>query len=355
MVKKGKSRRLSAGELEILQVLWRDGPVTISEARHGLRRTIGYTTVQTRLNRLAEKGVITRTTERPAKYQAAVAPEEVSTSYFKLLLERVSGGSIVPLVAHLMKDRELRRGRDCRAAEADHRIGTRQRNQRDTRRHAMNGVALGLLAALLRTTGFLGGATIIVRLVLHVGRPASPAVHRATWLLVLLTGWFWWRLPVAIPYHEMAARQQPASAVRAVEEQPPGQYWADAGREASAESIAAASPPPPRRLPADGGPGAVLRATWPVTILGAWLSGMFVVVMVWIAQYFGSLRQLRAAGPAEEAWVRNGTICARAAAFRQPFRFGPRRTWARCSAVRPGLPLGRAGRVVAATDAGRTD
>ena len=107
MVKKGKSRRLSAGELEILQVLWRDGPVTISEARHGLRRTIGYTTVQTRLNRLAEKGVITRTTERPAKYQAAVAPEEVSTSYFKLLLERVSGGSIVPLVAHLMKDREL--------------------------------------------------------------------------------------------------------------------------------------------------------------------------------------------------------------------------------------------------------
>ena len=107
MVKKGKSRRLSAGELEILQVLWRDGPVTISEARHGLRRTIGYTTVQTRLNRLAEKGVITRTTERPAKYQAAVAPEEVSTSYLKLLLERVSGGSIVPLVAHLMKDRKL--------------------------------------------------------------------------------------------------------------------------------------------------------------------------------------------------------------------------------------------------------
>ena len=175
----------------------------------------------------------------------------------------------------------------------------------------MNGVALGLLAALLRTTGFLGGATIIVRLVLHVGRPASPAVHRATWLLVLLTGWFWWRLPVAIPYHEMAARQQPASAVRAVEEQPPGQYWADAGREASAESIAAASPPPPRRLPADGGPGAVLRATWPVTILGAWLSGMFVVVMVWIARYFGSLRQLRAAGPAEEAWVRQwDDLCA---------------------------------------------
>jgi predicted transcriptional regulator len=107
MAKKGKSRRLSAGELEMLQMLWRDGPVTLSEARRGLRRKIGYTTVQTRLNRLAEKGVVTRTPQRPAKYRAAVAPEEVSSGYFKLLLERVSGGSIVPLVAHLMKDRKL--------------------------------------------------------------------------------------------------------------------------------------------------------------------------------------------------------------------------------------------------------
>ena len=99
MAKKGEARRLSAGKLEILQMLWRDGPVTISEARRGLRRRIGYTTVQTRLNRLTEKGAITRTTGRPAKYRAAVAPEEASTGYLKLLLERVSGGSIVPLVA----------------------------------------------------------------------------------------------------------------------------------------------------------------------------------------------------------------------------------------------------------------
>jgi predicted transcriptional regulator len=107
MGKEGESRRFSAGELEILQMLWRDGPVTIAEAQRGLRRRIGYTTVQTRLNRLAEKGAIARTAERPAKYRAAVAPEEVSTGYLQLLLERVSGGSIVPLVAHLMKDRKL--------------------------------------------------------------------------------------------------------------------------------------------------------------------------------------------------------------------------------------------------------
>jgi BlaI family transcriptional regulator, penicillinase repressor len=107
MAKRGKSRRLSAGELEILQMLWRDGPVTLSEAQRGLRRAIGYTTVQTRLNRLVEKGVVTRTSQRPAMYRAAVAAEDVSAGHLNLLLERVSGGSIVPLVAHLMKDRRL--------------------------------------------------------------------------------------------------------------------------------------------------------------------------------------------------------------------------------------------------------
>jgi predicted transcriptional regulator len=107
MYKKGKSRRLSAGELEMLQMLWRDGPVTLSEAQCGLRRVIGYTTVQTRLNRLVEKGVVARTSQRPAKYRAAVATEDVSAGHLNLLLERVSGGSIIPLVAHLMKGRRL--------------------------------------------------------------------------------------------------------------------------------------------------------------------------------------------------------------------------------------------------------
>jgi BlaI family transcriptional regulator, penicillinase repressor len=107
MVKQGKQRRLSAGELEMLQMLWRDGPVTLSEAQGGLGRAIGYTTVQTRLNRLVEKGVVARTPQRPAKYRAAVAAEEVSAGHLNLLLERVSGGSIVPLVAHLMKGRRL--------------------------------------------------------------------------------------------------------------------------------------------------------------------------------------------------------------------------------------------------------
>ena len=63
--------------------------------------------MQTRLNRLVDKGMVTRTTDRPARYAAAVAPEEVSARHLDLLVERVSGGSVVPLVAHLVRDRAL--------------------------------------------------------------------------------------------------------------------------------------------------------------------------------------------------------------------------------------------------------
>ena len=104
---KRKMARLSAGEMEMLQVLWRQGPATLSEAQAGLGRAIGYTTVQTRLNRLTVKGAVTRTADRPARYAAAIAPEEVSARHLDLLLERVSDGSVVPLVAHLVRDRRL--------------------------------------------------------------------------------------------------------------------------------------------------------------------------------------------------------------------------------------------------------
>ncbi len=107
MSKKRKLPRLSAGEMEIVQMLWRTGGVTLSEAHVALDRPIGYTTMQTRLNRLVEKGVVSRTADRPARYAAAVAPEDVSARHLDLLLERVSDGSVVPLVAHLVRDRLL--------------------------------------------------------------------------------------------------------------------------------------------------------------------------------------------------------------------------------------------------------
>jgi predicted transcriptional regulator len=107
MKNRPKTPRLSAGEMEIMHMLWRLGSATLSEAQAGLDRAIGYTTVQTRLNRLVEKRVVSRSADRPARYAAAVAPAAVSARHLDLLLERVSDGSVVPLVAHLVRDRAL--------------------------------------------------------------------------------------------------------------------------------------------------------------------------------------------------------------------------------------------------------
>ena len=108
MAKKLASPRLTAGELEIMDLLWKQGPLTLSEAHQSIGRRLGYTTVQTRLNRLVDKGLVTRSMDRPAEYGAAVAREAVSAKHLDTLLEWVTGGSVVPLVAHLVTESSLK-------------------------------------------------------------------------------------------------------------------------------------------------------------------------------------------------------------------------------------------------------
>ena len=94
--------RLGEGELEVIQMLWQSGAVTILEAQKALDLPIGYTTVQTRLNRLVKKGVVKKTKSRPARYSAAITPEQVHAKDLDTLIERVSGGRVAPLIAHLI-------------------------------------------------------------------------------------------------------------------------------------------------------------------------------------------------------------------------------------------------------------
>jgi BlaI family transcriptional regulator, penicillinase repressor len=102
-----KSPRLAAGEIELLQVLWRTGGATIAEVQSLLGRELGYTTVQTRLNRMAAKGVVRRSDDRPARYMPGVSREEVSADDVWFIVDRVTDGQVAPLVAHLVQDRHL--------------------------------------------------------------------------------------------------------------------------------------------------------------------------------------------------------------------------------------------------------
>lgn len=112
IMKKPRPQKLSPGEMEMMNLLWQHGPLSIAEAHQMMAssRVIGYTTVQTRLNRLAEKGIVTRSDDRPATYAAAISPGAVSAGHLDQLVEHVAQGSVVPLVAHLLSDRKLSAG-----------------------------------------------------------------------------------------------------------------------------------------------------------------------------------------------------------------------------------------------------
>ena len=102
-------KKLSSGEMELMSMLWEHGSLTLSEAHERLGRPIGYTTMQTRLNRLVDKGLARRSKDRPARYEAVISADDVSANHLDDLLHRVTRGNVVPLVAHLVDDRSISR------------------------------------------------------------------------------------------------------------------------------------------------------------------------------------------------------------------------------------------------------
>ncbi|MGQ0635867.1 MAG: BlaI/MecI/CopY family transcriptional regulator [Planctomycetaceae bacterium] len=102
--------RLSKGELEIMSMLWEQGPLTLAGAhqkfgRYG--RAVSYPTMQTRLNRLVEKGLVARSAERPAEYRANVSAEHVGKRHFAELLDRIGRQMAMPLVVQLISEQRL--------------------------------------------------------------------------------------------------------------------------------------------------------------------------------------------------------------------------------------------------------
>lgn len=102
--------KLTSGELDLMDLLWRHERLTLAEAHEafGVGR-IGYTTMQTRLNRLVKKGLAHKSSDRPAGYTPAVERRDVQAGHLDDVLERLADGSVVPLVAHLVRDRKIDR------------------------------------------------------------------------------------------------------------------------------------------------------------------------------------------------------------------------------------------------------
>ena len=98
-------------ELAVLQVLWDQGPATIRRITDLLYPEGGpahYATVQKLLDRLEAKGFVTRDRTPPAHaFAAAVGRDDLIGRRLQAMAEQLCGGSLTPLLTHLVKARRL--------------------------------------------------------------------------------------------------------------------------------------------------------------------------------------------------------------------------------------------------------
>ena len=107
----GRSNDVSDGELAVLEVLWVRGPAAIRQVTDELfpgGSTAHYATVQKQLERLEAKAFVTRDrTLHVHLFSAAVERDELIGRRVRAVVDKLCGGSLVPLLSHLAHAREL--------------------------------------------------------------------------------------------------------------------------------------------------------------------------------------------------------------------------------------------------------
>jgi BlaI family transcriptional regulator, penicillinase repressor len=105
------AKELTERELEVMQVFWNRGELTMAEVKDdlaaaGLERA--YTTVATLVRILCDKGFIEQLNdERPFRFRPRQSYEEVSGRLLGDLLQRVFQGSREQLLLRLMDQKKL--------------------------------------------------------------------------------------------------------------------------------------------------------------------------------------------------------------------------------------------------------
>ena len=104
------SVRFSERELDIIAVLWEQGPSTAAEVRAALEDDLTYNTVLKMLSILEEKGHVGHVEEgRAHRFHALVAREAAGSSAFTRLVDKMFSGSAEALMSHFVRERRLTR------------------------------------------------------------------------------------------------------------------------------------------------------------------------------------------------------------------------------------------------------
>ena len=110
MARKKSSGRLTPLELQLMQVLWEQGPKTVQEVQQALgsKRKLAYTTVQTMLNLLYRKRKVKRVLQNRAYvYNPIVSREEAARHAVDDMVDRMFGGSPENLVMSMVESDRL--------------------------------------------------------------------------------------------------------------------------------------------------------------------------------------------------------------------------------------------------------
>lgn len=110
-MKRRESNDVTETELEILKVLWGQGPSTIRDLTDRIYPgggTAHYATVQKLLERLSAKSCVSRSQQgRRHLYEAVVGRQDLIARQLRQTAEKLCDGSLTPLLTQLVNSKNL--------------------------------------------------------------------------------------------------------------------------------------------------------------------------------------------------------------------------------------------------------
>jgi BlaI family transcriptional regulator, penicillinase repressor len=95
-------------ELEILNILWAEGPSTVRDVHNLIAKDTGYTTVLKQMQVMAEKGLLERSERfRSHVYQPCIAKQHTQQRLARNLLHRAFDGSAKNLVLGALSSQKV--------------------------------------------------------------------------------------------------------------------------------------------------------------------------------------------------------------------------------------------------------
>lgn len=108
-----KQPPLANAELAVMELLWKQERQTARQLREQLypgTTTAQHGTVQRLLQRLEEKGYVERDRESPVhRFSAAISRQAYAGGQLESLADKLTDGSIAPLITHLLEAKKLSR------------------------------------------------------------------------------------------------------------------------------------------------------------------------------------------------------------------------------------------------------